>query len=128
MEQRSATDQRLCAEIIGKHFSMFYTDEDRKAGVPQRALETASEAGKYKAEGRRVRKDRSEFWASVVIDAIRDETGKLVGFAKVTRDITEKFEAQRKLQAAQEQLAVSQKMDAVGQLSGGIAHDFNNLL
>jgi PAS domain S-box-containing protein len=115
-------------EIVGQHFSAFYTEEDRKAGVPERALETARTTGKYEAEGRRLRKDKSEFWASVIIDAIRDEAGTLTGFAKVTRDITERVEAQRKLQAAQEQLAVSQKMDAVGQLSGGIAHDFNNLL
>jgi len=117
------------SEIIGKHLSTFYTEEDQKSGVPQRALETAGQTGKYEAEGWRVRKDGTKFWALVVIDAIRDkETGKLIGFAKVTRDITERREAQLKLQAVQEQLAVSQKMEAVGQLSGGIAHDFNNLL
>jgi PAS domain S-box-containing protein len=116
------------SEIIGQHFSAFYTEEDREAGVPHLALETASKAGKFEAEGWRVRKDGSKFWAAVVIDAIRDEAGKLIGFAKVTRDITERLETQRKLNAAQEQLAVSQKMEAVGQLSGGIAHDFNNLL
>lgn len=116
------------SEIIGRHFSSFYTEEDRKAGVPNRALETAAMTGKYEGEGWRVRKDGSRFWAMVVIDAIRDDSGELVGFAKVTRDITERREVQQKLQAAQEQLAVSQKMEAVGQLSGGIAHDFNNLL
>src|SRR4030095_11075093 len=117
------------SEIIGKHLSTFYTEEDQKSGVPQRALETAGQTGKYEAEGWSVRKDGTKFWALVVIDAIRDkETGKLIGFAKVTRDITERREAQLKLQAVQEQLAVSQKMEAVGQLSGGIAHDFNNLL
>jgi len=116
------------SEIIGKHFSTFYTEEDRKADVPNRALEIAATTGKYEAEGWRIRKDGSKFWAMVVIDAIRDDSGQLVGFAKVTRDITEKREAQLGLQAAQEQLAVSQKMEAVGQLSGGIAHDFNNLL
>jgi PAS domain S-box-containing protein len=116
------------SEIIGKHFSAFYTEEDRKAGVPSKALATAESTGKYESEGWRVRKDGSTFWALVVIDAIRDDAGQLVGFAKVTRDITERREAQLKLQAAQEQLAVSQKMEAIGQLSGGIAHDFNNLL
>jgi PAS domain S-box-containing protein len=116
-------------EIIGEHFSRFYTEEDQKAGVPQRALETAAQTGKYEAEGWRVRKDGSKFWASVVIDAILDhKTSKVIGFAKVTRDITERLEAQQKLKTIQEQLAVSQKMEAVGQLSGGIAHDFNNLL
>src|SRR6478752_7734443 len=77
-------------EIIGQHFSRFYTEEDRKAGVPTRALETAKREGKYEAEGWRLRKDGTRFWASVVIDAIKDERGALVGFAKVTRDMTEK--------------------------------------
>jgi PAS domain S-box-containing protein len=116
------------SEILGKHFSTFYTEEDINASVPQRALETAAQTGKFESEGWRVRKDGSMFWASVVIDAIRDEDGKLVGFAKITRDISERLEAQQNLQAAQEKLAIAQKMEAVGQLSGGIAHDFNNLL
>ena len=115
-------------EIIGRHFSDFYTREDRAAGVPARALALASETGRYEAEGWRVRKDGSKFFASVVIDRILDDVGELVGFAKVTRDITERVEAQAKLKAAQEQLAASQKLEAIGQLTGGIAHDFNNLL
>ncbi len=115
-------------EIIGSHFSRFYTDEDRLAGIPARALYTASHEGRFEGEGRRVRKDKTEFWANVVLDAIRDENGHLVGFAKITRDITERREAQIALQRAQEQLAHAQKMEALGQLTGGIAHDFNNLL
>jgi PAS domain S-box-containing protein len=115
-------------EIIGRHFSDFYTPEDRAAGVPARALALASETGRYEAEGLRVRKDGSKFFASVVIDRILDDVGELVGFAKVTRDITERVEAQAKLKAAQDQLAASQKLEAIGQLTGGIAHDFNNLL
>ncbi len=115
-------------EIIGQHFSQFYTEEERLNGFPIRALDIAAHKGKYEAEGLRVRKDGTRFWASVVIDAIRDETGKLVGFAKVTRDITEKREAQSQLDNAREQLFQAQKMDAVGQLTGGVAHDFNNLL
>jgi PAS domain S-box-containing protein len=116
------------AEIVGQHFSIFYTDEDRQAGVPQRALETAAREGRYEAEGWRVRKDGTHFRASVVIDAIRDDSGAVVGFAKVTRDVTERFQHQQEMKSAQEQLAAAQKMEAVGQLSGGIAHDFNNLL
>jgi PAS domain S-box-containing protein len=115
-------------EIVGKHFSVFYTDEDRQVGVPARALKEAGEKGKYEAEGLRVRKDGTRFWASVVIDPVRDDAGKLIGFAKVTRDITERVNALAALRETQEQLAASQKMEAIGQLSGGIAHDFNNLL
>jgi PAS domain S-box-containing protein len=115
-------------EIIGQHFSKFYFDGDRAAGLPARALATAVQEGRYEAEGWRVRKDGSAFWASVVIDAIHDEQGALAGFAKITRDITERREAHATLQQMQKQLAESQKMDALGQLTGGVAHDFNNLL
>jgi PAS domain S-box-containing protein len=115
-------------EIVGQHFSRFYTEEDRRAGLPEKGLATAAHEGRFESEGWRVRKDGSRFRALVVIDPIRDDNGRLVGFAKVTRDVTERFEAQRALRETQEQLAGSQRMEAVGQLSGGIAHDFNNLL
>ncbi|HUP67217.1 MAG TPA: PAS domain S-box protein, partial [Sphingomicrobium sp.] len=115
-------------EVVGEHFSRFYTHEDFDAGVPHRALETARTTGRYEAEGWRVRKDGTRFWASVVIDAIRDESGELLGFAKITRDMTEKREAQLRLEESREQLFRSQKMEALGQLTGGLAHDFNNLL
>ena len=115
-------------EIIGQHFGLFYTEEAREAGIPMRNLAIAAREGKCEAEGWRVRKDGSRFWASVVIDPIRNDAGEVIGFAKVTRDITERMEAQRALRQTQEQLAASQRLEAVGQLSGGIAHDFNNLL
>jgi PAS domain S-box-containing protein len=115
-------------EIIGRHISQFYTAEDRAKEVPTRALATAESEGKYEAEGWRVRKDGTRFWASVVIDRISDAKGDVFGFAKITRDITERREGQQRLEAAREQLYQSQKMDAVGQLTGGVAHDFNNLL
>jgi PAS domain S-box-containing protein len=115
-------------EIIGRHFSLFYTDEDRANDVPRHALETAKEVGRFEAEGWRVRKDGSKFWALVVIDAIYDENRNLIGFAKITRDITDRIKADAALKYAQDQLAAAQKLEAVGQLSGGIAHDFNNLM
>ena len=115
-------------EIIGRHFSEFYTAEDRKSGAPNRALSIAAATGRFEAEAWRVRKDGSLFWANVVIDAIHDETGNLIGFAKITRDITERRNAQEALERAHQQLAQAQKMEALGQLTGGVAHDFNNLL
>jgi PAS domain S-box-containing protein len=115
-------------EIIGEHFSRFYTATDLQKGEPQQALEIARREGRFEKEGWRVRKDGTQFWASVVIDPIRDETGTIIGFAKVTRDITERKDTQKALEQAREALAHAQKMDAIGQLTGGIAHDFNNLL
>jgi PAS domain S-box-containing protein len=109
------------AEILGQHFARFYTKDDRQKGLPRTALATAERTGKYEAEGWRCRKDGTTFMASVVINAIRDASGRLLGFAKITRDVTEK-------KAAEEQLRQAQKMEAVGQLTGGVAHDFNNLL
>jgi PAS domain S-box-containing protein len=115
-------------EIIGQHFSRFYTPEDRANGEPERALQTALATGKYETEAQRVRKDGSRFWASVLIDPLFDETGELIGFAKVTRDISERRRAEEEIETAREALHQAQKMEAVGRLTGGVAHDFNNLL
>jgi PAS domain S-box-containing protein len=115
-------------EIVGQHFSIFYLEKDRHAGVPERALETALREGKYEAEALRRRKDGSAFWASVVIDPIHDETGRHIGFAKVTRDISERKAAELELEETRLALAQSQKLQALGELTGGIAHDFNNLM
>jgi PAS domain S-box-containing protein len=115
-------------EIIGQHFSCFYSEEDQRADMPAQTLRRAAEAGKVETDGLRVRKDGSRFAASVVVEAIRDDAGRLIGFAKVTRDVTAQREAQELLDRAREQLLQANKMEAVGQLTGGVAHDFNNLL
>ena len=115
-------------EILGENFARFYTEEDRIAGLPSRALHGAERDGRYESEGWRIRKDGTRFWANAVIDAIRDSTGKLIGFAKVTRDLTERRESQQALEDARVAIMQAQKMDAIGKLTGGVAHDFNNLL
>jgi len=115
-------------EIVGEHFSRFYTDEDRASGEPARALETARLQGRYEKEGWRLRKDGSRFWASVVIDPVRDEEGRLIGYAKITRDITERRRQAQALEVAHQSMLQAHRMEAIGQLTYGVAHDFNNLL
>jgi PAS domain S-box-containing protein len=115
-------------DIIGRHFSIFYTPEDRAAGAPGRTLGAAAREGRFEGAGWRVRRDGTRFWASVVVGRILDGDGQLVGFAKITRDLTEQRRAEEELERTRAALAQAQKMEALGQLTGGVAHDFNNLL
>jgi len=108
-------------EVLGQHFRIFCTQEDQASGEPERSLSVALNSGKYESEAWRRRKDGTCFWASVLIDPVWNNDGELLGFAKITRDMTER-------RAMQEQLYHSQKMEALGQLTGGVVHDFNNLL
>jgi PAS domain S-box-containing protein len=89
-------------EIIGRHFSIFYPSEKVASGFPEFELEVAGATGRFEDEGWRIRKDGSLFWANVVITALRDESGELVGFAKVTRDLTERREAENRLRESEE--------------------------
>lgn len=116
------------ADIVGKHVSVFYTEEDRAKGTAAQTLDTAAKVGRVELEGWRVRKDGSQFWAHVIVDTIRSDDGTLIGFAKVTRDVTERKNAAAALDQANQALVHAQKMEAIGQLTGGVAHDFNNLL
>ncbi|KQW96646.1 PAS domain-containing sensor histidine kinase [Massilia sp. Root418] len=115
-------------DVVGTHFERFYTEDDRAAGLPMYALATARREGRFEREGWRVRKDGSRFWAHVVIDPITDSMGELIGYAKITRDVTERRTAEEALARTKEALFQSQKLESIGQLTGGIAHDFNNLL
>ncbi|WP_244215105.1 two-component system sensor histidine kinase NtrB [Pseudomonas sichuanensis] len=115
-------------EVIGKHFSLFFTAEDCAEGRPERLLRQALEQGVAQDEGWRVRKDGTQFWALAALDVIRDEQGQIIGLAKVTRDITDRRDSALQLDAMRAQLFQAQKLEALGQLTGGLAHDFNNLL
>ncbi|WP_426442376.1 MASE1 domain-containing protein [Bradyrhizobium genosp. P] len=128
----NSTTQRIIGytaeEIIGKHFGMFYRPDERRAGAPTHALESAIQRGKHEVEGWRIRKNGTPFFITGSVSSSRDDAGNLIGFISILRDATERRDAEEKLVQAREQLAMSQKMEAIGKLTGGIAHDFNNLL
>ena len=115
-------------DIVGMHYGVLHTDEDRDAGIPDALLVDARREGKSEGEGWRVRKDGSRFWAEATIRAVRNERGEIIGFAKIVRDVTERRLAQQALERTRDALAISQKMETVGQLTGGVAHDVNNLI
>jgi PAS domain S-box-containing protein len=109
------------AQIVGQHFSVFYTQPDRDRRHPDHELEVASREGRFEEEGWRVRRDGETFWANVVITALRDDDGTLVGFAKVTRDLTERRAAQEALRASAEELARSNA--ELERFASAAAHD-----
>ena len=101
-------------EIVGRHFSCFYPPEDLRNGKPEHELQAAVTEGHYEEEGWRIRKDGSRFWAHVVITAVRDETGKLRGFSKVTRDVTEHMRAEELLRESEQRLTLASTSGEVG--------------
>jgi PAS domain S-box-containing protein len=131
-------------EIVGQHFSCCYTEEDRAANVPQQVLEIAARDSRYEVEAWRVRKNGSRFLADVVIDALKDDGGQLIGFAKITRDITERVQAARELEEAriglvqsraeealrraQAELAHVARVTTLGELTASLAHEVNQPL
>ena len=116
------------AEIIGQHFSLFYTQEDLERGEPQMQLLTAADEGRSEDEGWRVRKDGSRFWANVIITPLRDRKGKLIGFSKITRDLSERKQAENAVQEARSELARMARVTAAGELTASIAHEINQPL
>jgi len=115
-------------EIVGSPCAILHTDEDRDAGVLDSMLAEARREGKSAGEGFRVRKDGSRFWAETTIRVVRNERGEAIGFGKIVRDVSERRRAQEALEKTRDALAISQKMETIGQLTGGVAHDFNNIL
>ena len=108
-------------EIIGRHFSCFYTPEDRAIGMPEKALQVAASEGRFEAETWRVRKDGSRFWANVIITALRNQEGELIGYAKITRDLTERKQAEEALHELSARLLTVQ--DQERQRIGRDLHD-----
>jgi PAS domain S-box-containing protein len=113
-------------DILGRPFATLHPPEDIEQGKPQRLLEAALTEDRVEDEGWRLRKDGSRFWCNVIMTAVRDPEGRLVGFAKVTRDMSERRRAEEERARLNAQMLQGQKLQAIGQLSAGIAHEINN--
>ena len=113
-------------DILGRPFAVLHALEDIESGKPGRLLKVALEEGRVEDEGWRLRKDGTRFWCNVVMTAVRDPEGNLVGFAKITRDMSERRRADEERGRLNAQMLQGQKLQAIGQLSAGIAHEINN--
>jgi PAS domain S-box-containing protein len=115
-------------EIIGQHFSCFYCDEDLRQGKPAMALREAAAQERFEEEGWRLRKDGSRFYANSILTSLRDQQGELIGFAKITQDLTESRRAEEAVQTAQAELARVVRASTLGELTASIAHEINQPL
>ncbi|GAB2561979.1 PAS domain S-box protein [Dyella jejuensis] len=115
-------------DIVGRHFCVFFNEEQVSQDLPSQLLRQACEAGRSHANCELLRANRESFPAEVVIEAIHESDGSLIGFAMIVRDRTQQQLTERRLFEAREQMVHAQKIEAIGQLTGGIAHDFNNAL
>jgi rsbT co-antagonist protein RsbR len=109
-------------EVLGKHISIFYPKEEVEAGTPARQLEVAEEQGRFENEGWRVRKDGSRFWANVVLTSLRDQSGRLRGFGKITRDLTEQRKVEDELRSARDELdqRVKERTSELAKVNGSL--------
>jgi len=115
-------------EIIGRNFSCFYLPEDVDQHKPDMLLQAAAVLGRFADEGWRVRKDGSRFWANVVVTAMRDSDDKLIGFSKITHDLTERKRAEEALETTRAELAHVARVTTMGELAASIAHEINQPL
>lgn len=130
--QWSVAAERLygytAAEVLGRHFSVLYRRDEIAGRLPQDILETAARLGRHRSRSAQVRRGGRSAQVETLTEALRDGTGRLIGFTCAARDVSEALQQQQAVRAAHKALAQAQRMVALGRLSGGIAHDFNNVM